>query len=129
MTFKDAIIKADAKKVLNILKDMHVHPSHLNLYKQILNDLVHTTPANIEDRILIAIDWVETGNKTGEGYFQVHGVDKEQRLWSLMATPWNEWLAAETDRRFITMNGLNKYVAYCLCEMTALGFTDESLLI
>ena len=128
MIFKDAIMKVDNEKVIEIIKVEY--PNQIELlqdYNELLNELKDMKPEDDGSNITVAVDWAKPEPELDEeGYYIVHGYEPEKNVfWGLGFTPYKHWLSYKADQRFIMMNGIDEYIAHCLWEMTFYGFQEE----
>ena len=129
MLFKDAIMQANKMNVIEHLeKDEKVRPEDLDKYIAVFEHLKTKPPIHSDDDITVAIDWGEPEFDGEEGYYRVHGYQPgESMFWGIEYSSWGKWLGWKADERFIMMNGVDKYVALCLWEMTWGGFTEKDV--
>ena len=130
MKFKEAVMQADADKVAEVIKKEY--PDQIELiedFKKLLEDLKNMEPAAKEEDITVAVDWAEPEEDLEtEGHYRVHGYEPGKDLfWSIEVSPRDQWLAWKADKRFIMMNGVDKYIAHCLWEMTFCGFEQADI--
>ena len=141
MIFKEAVMKADRDKVKKVFMQLYPKYKHnIEGYMEVFDKLRNMLPEPEEEfkSIIILVDWIDPSVESDEGlshiiedeegYYMVHGYEPGKEVfWAIQYSPWKNWLAWEADQRFIMMNGVERYVAHCLWEMTWTGFTEEEI--
>ncbi|RUT78422.1 DUF6557 family protein [Ancylomarina longa] len=103
---------------------------NLEGYELVFEKLKHITPK--ENNFEIVLQTIKEEN--WESYVHVNATDLSSEStdefsgsWSLMGTPWNEWLFMPISKESMENFTEIEILAHCLWEMTYCGFEEESI--
>lgn len=127
MTFKEIINRAEWPNVaIAIVTERSCQRKNLEGYKTVFETLLLMEAALTDFRIVV--------ERTPDlfdpryGYPDVYGVkDGDDKRWSLVFSPWAEWLGMEVHEESTKAFSVNQITAYCLHEMTFFGFTEDKV--
>lgn len=127
MTLKEIISQAEWPKVAIVIVTNHpCQRKNLEGYKAVFETLLLMDAARTDYMIVVerTPDMLDPHYR----YPDVYGVkDGDDKKWSLVFTPWAEWLGMEVCGESMMDFSVDQITAYCLHEMTFFGFTEEKV--